>query len=91
MRLDIAYVAGNTRRIEIIGVGTDRERIESGHEFCIAVEKWAVGLQMDSAAIVQHFAVELHETSRSQAFAHLLHLRIGESYPYLGDLAGREK
>ena len=57
----------------------------------VGVQEGRVGLEVDEAAGRQDMPVQLEETSRGQALALFLHLRVGEGNPYLGHLAGREE
>nr|DAW15492.1 MAG TPA: hypothetical protein [Caudoviricetes sp.] len=77
--------------VEVGDVGLGRQGVFGDHGFCIGVEKRAVGLEIDGTAGSEHPAVETAEARSRQPLGSLLHLGVGECYPYFGDLARSEE
>ena len=86
--LDVQDVIGQAAGIQVIGIGLDGQVVLLDEGVGIGIEKGAIGLQVNDAAVAQDIAVIVQEARRCQALVDFLHLRVGEGNPYLGHLVG---
>ena len=88
MGLDIKYVIGQAAGIQVVGIGFDRQFVFLYQRMSVGVQERAVGLQVYQTAITQDVAIVVQKPGGGKSLVHLLHLRVRESDPYLGNLVG---
>ena len=77
--------------IKIFRHHVDRKVVALHHVARISEKEIGIGLEMHHAPIDEEMAVALHKISGGEAFARVLHLRIGEGQPDFLHLVGRKE